>query len=772
MTKRAGSNVQLRRLSKRAPLPEPELPATPAPPRASAETESEFSFRVDPTPRRSASVQIDPAPPAETGAMRTRAARRALAPEAAPGNALAETSAETFHGAPPAAEGATVSVSDFGEILARRWRTIAATTALLTALGTTLAFVISPKYTASTSIFIDPRARPAFQTDIAAPGGVYDPNMVDSQVILMESETVLRRVVAAERLAQDPDFAGTKGDPVANAVVNLKEVMKVKRPERTYVVEIAVRTKAAEKSARLANAIAKAYLSDGSDTKTDTVSREQGWLDRHLNELEKRLRAAEAKVDEYRSKNRIYGTEGRLVSEQQLSEINRALSDSQRKAAEAKATLDQVEMLRRSGKLPDATNEALKSGVIERLRTQQAEILRLEANSRSTLGPRHPASIEVREQLLEVQRQIREELARIAENGRSSYAVARANVQGLERELERLKTNSSETNHTLLGLRELERAVEAQKTVYEKFLRDKEAIARLSVETPAGRVIQLAEVPNKPSFPNRPLFIVLSAVAGLFMGVGLALLMETLTRGRAGSHSGAPQGARGAGASTASLFARSGPVSARLPAPARRALMGFGRKPDAISAVLNAPEGAYMRAAAALAARLWSDADTAPASVMVSGAEKDAAHPALALALALALARQGQGVLLVDGHGGEGSLTQRLSPGATPVEIMVGGRRQSALSLPAGLSGSICLLPFGGQGANGAPVKRVAPADITLIDGPGLRTPAFARLDLGRAIEGVLAVLPPGKSKPGRALRKDIEARTGAALVGLVAQDG
>jgi uncharacterized protein involved in exopolysaccharide biosynthesis len=758
MATRAGTSVRLRRVSRVGVSPETvDVPSPRVAPLSSVPDER--------TPERGPPPEfaaIEGAP-FEPAARPRRLAAPAVIPQADVWSAPPATQPEPAE--------VSVSVSDFGEILARRWRTIAGTTVLFTALGTALAFMVSPKYTASTAIFIDPRARPSFQTEIASPGGAYDPNMVDSQAILIESETVLRRVVAMERLAQDPEFAGTTGDPNVNAVVSLKEVMKVKRPERTYVVEIAVRTKDGQKSARLANAVAKAYLSDGSDTKTDTVSREQSWLDRHLAGLEKRLREAEAKVDDFKTKNRIYGTEGRLVGEQQLSEINRALSDSQRRAAEARATLDQVELLRRAGKLPDATNEALKSGVIERLRTQQAEIQRLDANSRSTLGPRHPASIEVREQLAEVQRQINQELARIAENARSSFAVSQSNVQGLERELDRLKKNTSDTSHTLLGLRELERAVEAQKTVYEKFLRDKEAIARLSVETPAGRVIQMAEVPSKPSFPNRPLFIALAAVAGLFLGVGLALLMETLSRAR-GAAAGTGRGVAGRASQGASLFASSGPLQVRLPAPVRRGLFGMGRKPDALAAVLAAPEGAYARAVAALAGKLWADPDAAPTSLMVSGATGDAAHPALLLSLAMALARQGRAVLLVDGHGGAGSLTERLSPGATPVDMMVAGRRQPGLSLPVGLPGSICLLPYGAQGAAGGRSRRVDPAQITLIDGPAVPTPAFASLDLGRSIEGVLAVLPPGAGKPGRALRKDIEARVGEALVGLVTQDG
>lgn len=751
MVARVGSSARLRRASRSgapqgfaAPEPRPEEAASPAP--APVFSPRPMAFAQPATLQAApAALPLSPAVNAPSGGV----------------------------------EEGSVGIAELGDILIRRSKLILATTALATLLGTAAAFLISPRYTASSALFIDPRGRAAFQTENLPPGGAYDPNLVDSLTFVMESETVLRRVVAAEGLAKDPEFAGTTGDPNINAVANLKDAVKVKRPDRTYVVEVQVRTKDAAKSARIANAMAKAYISDGSDNKNDTVSREQGWVDKQLGALEKRLREAEARVDEYKTRNGLHGAEGRLVGEQQLADMNRVLSDSQRKAAEAKSTLDQVDALRRAGRLPDATNEALRSGVIERLRTQQAEILRLEANSRSTLGPRHPASIEVREQLTEVQRQINEELGRIAENARSAFALARANVQGIERELERLKKTQSSDSHTTLGLRELERAVDAQKTVYEKFLRDKEAISRLSIETPAGRIIQSAEVPTRATFPNKPLFIALGATAGLLLGVGLALLLETLTRGRARLAGGAGGQAGFAPlAPTApgrSFGSRALPSLDPLPAAAPRPLLGLGRSTDPLSAVISAPEGAYAKAVDALAGRFWPRPDIGPRSVLVSALAPKAgaaANPALVMALALALARRGQSVLLVDGHGGAGSLSAGLGARGTPSEVILSGRRQSVLLLGEGLPGALYLLPMSALAATRTAGRGPARVDITVIDGPALKDPAFAALDIGRSIEGVVAVLPKGERKVPRALQSDIEGRIGDALIGLVTGEG
>lgn len=705
-------------------------------------------------------------------------AEASLAPEQNPGFAI-ETDREDLprrpaEALPPEGADTPVGLAEFGDILRRRWITIAATTAIVTTLGVAFAFLAKPQFLATTAIFVDPRNRASFQIEGTGTGGGYDPNLVDSQIVLIESDTVLRRVVSAEKLLNDPEFVRGPGSPEFNAMRNLKEAVKVKRPDRTYVVEVQVRTQSGEKSARIANAIASAYLSDGRDSKSETADREQTWLDRHLKNLQDRLKDAEARVEAYKVENKILGvgSDGLLVGEQQLSELNRGIVEAQRKAAEAKSVMDQVDQLRRSGKLPDTTNDALKSGVIERLRTQLSEVLRLEANARSTLGPRHPAAAEIREQVSETRRQINEELGRIAEGARSAYGVARANVAALERQLDGLKRDANSTNQTLLRLRELERAVEAQKTVYEKFLRDKEQIARLTVDTPAGRVIAPAVAPQTRSFPNRPLIAMLAFVGGLFAGVGLALVIETLSRARGGHHPASPAGWRGfmrrAGRDSSPPGPGASPLMGMVPARAAQARrFSFG---DRI-ANSNSNQGAsgrghaYGQEVRELAHNIGTHLGRGPApTLLISGLKAGTGQPQLTAHLGRALAELGWKVLLVDGTGERDGLAGLLATNHM-VEISIGQRRETALHVADGLF----LLPFGGVQRRSSRQRPsfAGECDIILIDGPAVGTAALERFDLDHRVDGVIAVLPEGSGTAKAALEM-LDRRFGSALMGVV----
>src|ERR1700736_1026841 len=97
------------------------------------------------------------------------------------------------------------------EVLRRRRAVILGTAALFLLLALAYGLLATPLYTASTQILIDPRDRNIVSNDVnpgalAPDGGVA---IVESQLLVVTSDTVLRRVIAREQLTADPEFNGT-----------------------------------------------------------------------------------------------------------------------------------------------------------------------------------------------------------------------------------------------------------------------------------------------------------------------------------------------------------------------------------------------------------------------------------------------------------------------------------------------------------------------------------------------------------------------------------
>src|SRR5262249_19172214 len=154
---------------------------------------------------------------------------------------------------------------------------------------------------------------------------------------------------------------------------------------------------------------------------------------------------AEEQVELYKAQHNIVGPRGRLVDEQQLTELNNQLIAARARTAEAKARFEQVQQLRRGGLDPGAIPDATQSSTLGLLRDQYGTIARQEANLAAELGPRHPHVIEARAQLHKAQQQIADEIGRISEANRIAYERAQANETTLTNNLGVLKQRAMDT---------------------------------------------------------------------------------------------------------------------------------------------------------------------------------------------------------------------------------------------------------------------------------------------------------------------------------------
>ena len=129
-------------------------------------------------------------------------------------------------------------------------------------------------------------------------------------------------------LALDPFKAlivprGPIADKEQRAIASLSERLKVKRAQKTYVVDVEVSSSSPVKAAQLSSAVVDAYVEDQLATKSDEARRISNQIDARLDELRKQLRQAEIRVDDFKKANKILASEGGLVDEQQLTRLNR-----------------------------------------------------------------------------------------------------------------------------------------------------------------------------------------------------------------------------------------------------------------------------------------------------------------------------------------------------------------------------------------------------------------------------------------------------------------
>ena len=453
---------------------------------------------------------------------------------------------------PPPASPAQIDLFKIGATLWRGRATILGITIAALLLVVVFALVAPQRYTSVTEILIDPVDLRAVANEAAPSSPTSDTALllIDSQVRVLMSDDVLRPVVNSQGLARDPEFVGKPSalravvdavlaalgrhkplgpsDPTLTALNALKKATRVTRAERTYVVDVAVSSKDPAKAARLANAVAQSYLAEQTDVRADAARQVSQSLTARLNDLKERVHQAEERVEAFRASHNIVNANGQLVNEQQLSDLNNQLAAARARTAAAKARLEQVEAIQKSKDDIGSFPEAVQSQTITALRTQYAEIMRLQAQQMSSLGPRHPAVIEIQAQAERLRRMIDDEVARIARAARAEYDGAKASQDLLERNVETLKQGALATDSDLVSLRELQRDVQANRAVYEAFLlRARQTGEQERVDTKNIQIISKADLPLSRSSPPSNTILALGAILlGLAAGSGLVLLRD------------------------------------------------------------------------------------------------------------------------------------------------------------------------------------------------------------------------------------------------------
>jgi succinoglycan biosynthesis transport protein ExoP len=456
---------------------------------------------------------------------------------------------------------AATSVSDLIERLTglarRQYQVFLIGPAVAIAIGLVYLLVTPAQYSATTTLLIDSSTLRVLQSQMQSPQGdiPLDTLQVGSQVEILASRKIALAVIKELNLAEDPQFletrswlsglfsrtsfdASTKADREEMAIDEFLNRRIITRGERTYALNISYTSRHPELAAKVANAIAEAYIDDQLGAKYQTISRASAWLLDRIAELKAKVASADRMVLEFKEKNNIVdlgGTSGaaaagassRLIGEQQLFDLNSQLATARGATGEAKARLERIEQVRKMDVGEAAIADILKNEVITRLRNQYLDLSAREANLSGRYGSDHAAAINVRGQMEELRRNIAGELRRIAASYQSEYEIAKTREENLERALAGLVSEGQVTNRDRLGLAELESSAKIYHTLYDSFLqRYMEAIQQQSFPITDARVISAAVAPTRKSKPITSLVLAIATTMGIIASLGIAVLRE------------------------------------------------------------------------------------------------------------------------------------------------------------------------------------------------------------------------------------------------------
>ena len=449
--------------------------------------------------------------------------------------------------------GAVLSFERLTDVLRRQWPIIAVCVGVSLALVIVYLATAQPMYTANARIMMDTRQAQVLDKDSNASSALIDTGYVDSQVEIINSDDLILSVVRRLKLTEDPEFNGSSPgllsliigkatslfgsrepasqERIEHAVVeHVQKNLRTERVLATYVLSLNYRSRTPDKAAKIANAIANAYLVGALEAKYQSTKRATEWLQQRSLELSEQATASDRAVQTFKAEHNIVGTSRGLMSEQQLSDLNTQLVQARAATAEAKARLDRIDAISDQDLAQPTVTDALNNSVITRLRAQYLDLQAQYADWSRRYGKTHLAAVNLANKMEELRKNIADELHRIGDAYRSDYEIAKSREASLEKNVKELVAQAGHTGQAEVKLRDLESAADTYRNLYNNFLEKlQSATQNQSFPLSEARLISTAAKPDRKSSPRTVLALVGGLVGGLCLGFGVAFARELLS---------------------------------------------------------------------------------------------------------------------------------------------------------------------------------------------------------------------------------------------------
>jgi capsular exopolysaccharide synthesis family protein len=170
--------------------------------------------------------------------------------------------------------------------------------------------------------------------------------------------------------------------------------------------------------------------------------------------------------------------------------------------------------------------------VMAELRKQQAEVARRVADFASKYGKRHPAMVNARAELADIQKNLKAEQDKISREVQTELKVAEAQVRDLREQIALTERQLARNSGAQVQLKELRTRADTTRATYQDMLdRYQRATEQQHLLRPPARVISAARSPVRPDGKRAILLLGFTALGSLAGGMGLALLLELGRRG-------------------------------------------------------------------------------------------------------------------------------------------------------------------------------------------------------------------------------------------------
>ncbi len=436
-------------------------------------------------------------------------------------------------------------------VVRRKWVILTLVVTAL-AISTVYTFRQTPLYQATTKLEIQPELASVLPyEDFERSSSAWRfTEYLNTQIKHLTSRTLARRVVLAAGLdrrtepKQEPaDFASvwdwltgsdgaernqrrlTKEERTQQAIDEVLDAISVVPVRNSHMVEIDYTSPDPELAARVVNILAREYIEYNFQSKYDSTSRANEFLQKQLVDLKAKVEVTEeAQLNYARAHNIMSVNEKQDVVLQTLSDLNTELTVAQSARMSKQSAYQTL-----AGATPENFPQALRTPLIEELEGNLMQSEQELAKISAQLGPAMPQVKQLTGQVTEGREQLRHQKLLAIQNAQSEYQTALERERLLSEAVDNQKTQVNQLNEASIHYNILKREVETNKQLYDGLLqRMKEAGVAAGLKSSNIQVVDAAMVPAFPFSPSLRKNLTLALMLSLMAGLGLAFLLSYL----------------------------------------------------------------------------------------------------------------------------------------------------------------------------------------------------------------------------------------------------
>jgi polysaccharide biosynthesis transport protein len=450
-----------------------------------------------------------------------------------------------------------------------KYRYIVVTVFLLVMLGMVVkTYTTTPMYSATASLLIEnERSASVAGFDAPTSTGWTDPEpYYQTQLRILTGREVATKVVNRLRLETVPEFSrqeperrglaavlhtmkrqgrgvvrrllrgapppesGAQGPPTLDELINrFLGAVSVDPVRGSRLYNVSVTSSSPTFAARAADTLVEEYVKQNFELRTQATAKSLQFLADEIVKQQAKVENSERAMAQYReTHNALSLAESQNTVVLSLNQANERFTQARTERIQKEANYNQVKSLP-SAALAESIPAVTQNAAVQNLRQRLAELQRERVSLNERYGEKHPLVIQNANAIEDTTRQYQATLMSAVQSIRNDYEAAVSLQQRLAATLEEQKGAAMDLNRKSVSYTVLEREAQSTRQIYETLLKRQNELQIVSSSGANNvRLVDRAVAPSAPFQPDPQRDLMLGAIVGLVLAVGLVCGIDYL----------------------------------------------------------------------------------------------------------------------------------------------------------------------------------------------------------------------------------------------------